>query len=371
MDGERHPKDDASVRPYPEKGPLPDDQDPDPNLVDPDPNLLKVEVDEKGKPKVTFDTHGGTGNITPEQDPTKSGPTRQVKPKLVGPRITDDPDATTGPPVTVDPNRMFQLDHEPAHNTPGAANDNREAVEFLRQAVARLAAVGKPEDIVSEIRGVYLSANHLVMGPKQWAPELYAEYEAWEQYAISAAVPEYQIAKETVQAAGTTVAETAWQWWAEQGPTVPIVGNPDLANALLGIGANLRQAITDAMTTVQTTNASALELLRQSVHDLSAATDPEYVIRNAGTVFSMVSHLLHGDAMDPALADEEQAWIATQPADAVATAAKDHLVPAAEEFFQHAHQMVEWYPFHSLIGWDAPVQELLTAGQHARAATTP
>ena len=86
----------------------------------------------------------------------------------------------------------------------------------------------------------------------------------------------------------------------------------------------------------------------------------------------MVDHLLHGDAMDLTLADEEQAWAAGQPTEAVATAAKDHLAPAAEAFFQQAHQMVEWYPFHPLFGWDPPpLPDLLSAGQHARAAATP
>jgi hypothetical protein len=251
------------------------------------------------------------------------------------------------------------------------AHDNREALEFLRQALARLAAAGNSEAIAGEIRGVYLQANHLVMGPKVWEPGLFAEYDAWEQYVVSSGVPEYQVAKKTVHAAGTAVCEAAFQWWAEQGDGVPIAGNPDLADALVGIGDVLRQAITDAMTAVQTENAAALEQLRWSVEQLDAETDPELLIRNAGTVFAVAGHLLHGEAMDPVLAEEQQAWISTRPSDAVVTATRDHLVPAAKEFFEQALQRFQWYPFHALMVWDAPVNPLVSAGQHARAADRP
>jgi hypothetical protein len=167
------------------------------------------------------------------------------------------------------------------------------------------------------------------------------------------------------------VYEGAREWSATESAYTPIAGHPDLAAPLWNIGANIRQAITAAIEAIQTTSANALDLLRQAVTDLSSENDPELIHRYAGTVFSMVRHLLHGDAADPTLDEEERAWTVLTPTAEVATAAKDHLVPAAEEFFRQAHQMLEWYPFHSLIGWDAPVQDLLSAGQHARAAATP
>jgi hypothetical protein len=277
----------------------------------------------------------------------------------------------SGAPVPSAPSGTYQPGDGRAHPTPGVAHDNREALEFLRQALARLAAAGNSEAIAGEIRGVYLQANHLVMGPKVWEPGLFAEYDAWEQYVVSSGVPEYQVAKKTVHAAGTAVCEAAFQWWAEQGDGVPIAGNPDLADALVGIGDVLRQAITDAMTAVQTENAAALEQLRWSVEQLDAETDPELLIRNAGTVFAVAGHLLHGEAMDPVLAEEQQAWISTRPSDAVVTATRDHLVPAAKEFFEQALQRFQWYPFHALMVWDAPVNPLVSAGQHARAADRP
>jgi hypothetical protein len=58
---------------------------------------------------------------------------------------------------------------------------------------------------------------------------------------------------------------------------------------------------------------------------LGVATDFEDVVRPAGTVFSMVSHLLHGDAKDPARSDEEQARVVVQPTDVVATTDPDEL----------------------------------------------
>jgi hypothetical protein len=152
---------------------------------------------------------------------------------------------------------------------------------------------------------------------------------------------------------------------------VPIAGNPDLAHALVGIGDAPRQAITDAMTAVQTENAAALEQLRWTVEQLDAETDRELLVRNAGTVFAIASQLLHGDAMDPVLADEHQAWISTLPSDAVVTATRDHLVPAAKEFFEQALQRFQSYPFHSVMTWDAPVSPLVSAGQQARAADRP
>lgn len=366
---EPHAKDDHVRRPYQEKGPLPDKQDPDPNVVDPTTTIFKGEVDTKGKVRGTVDTHDGT--IGTEQPGTKSGATQHVQQPLPGPRVTNDPQATAGPAVTVDANGMFQVG-DPAQNTPSVAEDNHAALEFLRQELAHLKAAETSEDIVRQITSVYNLANNLVQGPAEWEPGLQAEFEAWVPYEISSGVPEYRVAKDTVLAAGETVYESARVWSAEQGAYTPIAGNPDLAAPLWGIGAGLRQAITAAIETVQTTNASGLDLLRQAVADLSAATDPELVFRYAGTVFSMVNHLLHGDAMDLTLADEEQAWAAGQPTEAVATAAKDHLAPAAEAFFQQAHQMVEWYPFHPLFGWDPPpLPDLLSAGQHARAAATP
>lgn len=361
MDGDPHPKDDHVRRPYEEKGPLSDDQDPDPNLV-------KGEVDSKGGVRVTVETHDGT--IGTDQPGTKSGSTQHVQQPLPGPRITNDPQATAGPAVTVDANRMFQVG-DPAQNTPGVAEDNRAALAFLWQELDHLRAAATSEDIVRQITSVYSLANNLVQGPNEWEPGLKAEFEAWVPYEISSGVQEYEIAKDTVLAAGETVYESARVWSAEQGAYTPIAGNPNLAAPLWGIGAGIRQAITAAIEAIQTSNASALDLLRQAVADLSAATDAELVCRYAGTVFSMVGHLLHGDARDAVLADEEQAWATSQPTEAVATAAKDHLVPAAEQFFQSAHQMVEWYPFHSLMVWDAPVPDLLSAGQHARSAATP
>ena len=281
-------------------------------------------------------------------------------------------EALVGPAPTVpsDPSGAYQPGDGLAHPTPGVAHDNREALEFLRQALARLAAAGVSETVADEIRGVYLQANHLVMGPEVWDPGLFAEYDAWEQYLVSSGVPEYQAAKKAVHEAGTAVCDAAFEWWAEQGDGVPIAGNPVLAGALAGIGDAIRQAITDAMTAVQTENAAALEQLRWSVEQLDE-TDAELLIRNAGTVFAVAAHLLHGDAMDPALAEEQQAWMSTGPTDAVVTATRDHLVPAAKEFSEQAHQRFQWHPFHSLMEWDAPVGELVSAGQQARAADRP
>lgn len=272
--------------------------------------------------------------------------------------------------VPSEPSGAYKPGDGLAHTSPGVANDNREALDFLRQALARLAAAGTSETVADEIRGVYLQANHLVMGPKVWEQGLFAEYDAWEQYLVSSGVPEYQAAKAAVHTAGTAVCDAAFEWWAGQGDGAPIAGNPDLAAALVGIGDALRQAITDAMTVVQTENAAALEQLRWSVEQLDE-TDPDLLIRNAGTLYAVAAHLLHGEAMDPALAEEQQAWISALPSDAVVTATRDHLAPAAKEFFEQAQLRFQGYPFHSLMAWDAPVNELVSAGQHARAADRP
>jgi hypothetical protein len=36
-----------------------------------------------------------------------------------------------------------------------------------------------------------------------------------------------------------------------------------------------------------------------------------------------------------------------------------------------AYVWFEWHPFHSLMTWDAPVNDLVSAGRHARAADRP
>lgn len=157
------------------------------------------------------------------------------------------------------------------------------------------------------------------------------------------------------------------QWSAERS-TVPIAGNPDLAGALVGIGVPLRQAITNAMTAVQTENASAVEQYRWSVEHLDAETDPALLIRDADSVFAMASHCRTATP-----------WIRRSPRNSrpgsphrrptpSSPPRRTTLLPSAKEFLEHANLRMQAFPFHSLMSWDEPP---IAAGRHARAAGRP
>lgn len=359
-------RDDGPVRPYP---------GPDPNPEGgPDDWGASATFDRFGKPALGVRTKGGEakipsagslGELKKDDNDTKSGPTQYG-------HLPAGQAATT--PVTVDANRMFPRgDGNPGalDNSPDPEDDdNRAALNFLRQNLDHLALASVSEDVASRIMSVYQMVNHVVHGPHSWDPSLQAEFEAWLPYAVSSDAPEYQIAKETVHQAGEAVYLAALTW-SKENPRQRITSAQDagLADPVLGFGSQLRQSITAAIEQVQTTNEDALGKLRQAIQDLTDATDPATIIRNAGTVYSMVSNLLHGeDAMDPALADEEQAWIGLTPNDDAITA-KDPLVTAVQAFFDSAYQHVIQYPYHALRSWDgAPTHDLLQAGHAARAA---
>lgn len=250
------------------------------------------------------------------------------------------------------------------------SQENQAALDLLQQALDSLAAATNTDDIVRQLTSVYAMANNL-QHSETWSPGLQQEFEAWLPYEVSsAAVDQYTVARDAVHQAGAAVHAAAQQWVsANANQRLRGAMWPGLEQPLVGIGAALRSQIDAAHQAIATANQNDLNLLNQAVSDLAAASDPDIVVRDAGTVFTMVNNLLHGDQwQDPALADEVRAWVALTPTPA-ATTARDPLVTGAQTFAQSAQQMTAWYPYHALRGWaEAPVQDLLAAGTAARTA---
>ena len=115
---------------------------------------------------------------------------------------------------------------------------------------------------------MYSLANHLAQGPDEWEPGLQAEFEAWVPYEISSDLPDYQLAKDTVLAAGETGYENADR------------GQPRARGTTVGIGVGI-QAITAAVEQVHLApaaedsltgwHAQLEELLTASQHTRTAA----------------------------------------------------------------------------------------------------
>ena len=316
-----------------------------------------------------------------DQDPRDPAPQRQ--PTNVGPN--QDPQQQ-GVDVTVDSSGRFrgvgvdtgqgELRYDPDHPTTSTVHDgmvvqaNQQALDYLRQALDNLGNASTTEDIVRQLTSVYAMANNLLHGQGAWESGLRQEFEAWLPYEISSgAEREYALARNAVYHAGEAVHTAAAQWVATY-PNQRITSamEPRLSQPLQGIGTALRSAIDAAHGQIHSVNTNGLGLLHQAVTDLAGAPDSATIVRDAGTVFTMVNNLLHGEQWDGALADEVRAWISLSPTNAAMTA-RDALLTAAQAFTGSADQMAAWYPYHALLGWhEAPVNDLLQAGQTARTA---
>lgn len=318
-----------------------------------------------------------------DQDPRDPAP--QQRPANVGPN--EDPGQQSGSVTFDSSGRLRGVGVDAGHGDPlrypredpettGSTHDgvvaaaNQAGLDLLRQALDNLGQAVGTEDIIRQLTSVYAMTSNLLHGSDQWGPGLQQEFEAWLPYEVSSgALTEYTQARDAVHQAGEAVHSAATAWVSAH-PNQRLTGamEPRLSHPLEGIGGALRAAIDTAHGHIHTANGEALHLVHQAVADLAAAPEQETIVRDAGTVFTMVNNLLHGQQWDDALAEEVRAWVSVSPSEA-ATTARDPLVVAAQTFAASADQMSTWYPYHALLGWaDAPVHDLLAAGATARAA---